>query len=72
MNTVGQLSHGREEAFDLFKRDFISTPAGAKIEAQKAALRVQYAEAKALGQAINSAKQEAGRSGQPYCRHCLC
>ncbi|CAN2391784.1 Belongs to the TRAFAC class myosin-kinesin ATPase superfamily. Kinesin family, partial [Pristimantis euphronides] len=53
-NTGEQMSLGRQEAYDIFKRDY---PGKVSIEDNKALLKQRFAEAKSLGQEVNNARQ---------------
>ncbi|XP_071963656.1 kinesin-like protein KIF6 [Antedon mediterranea] len=55
---LGEMSIGRQEAFDIFKRDYRNNSA---IEKQKQVLKIKYNEAKALGQQVNSARQQINK-----------
>lgn len=48
--TVGDMSIGRQQAFEIFKRDYHEN---ATIEKNKTELRQKYAEAKKLGEQVN-------------------
>ena len=50
---VGELSTGRQEAYEIFKRDYEHNET---IENNKAVLKQRYAEAKQLGEQVNKAK----------------
>lgn len=47
------MSLGRQEAFEIFKRDYVGNH---EIEDQKKFLKKSYAEAKMLGELINTAR----------------
>ena len=47
------MSMGKQEAFEIFKRDYSGN---SEIEEQKKFLKNSYAEAKLLGEVINSAR----------------
>lgn len=47
------MSIGRQEAFETFKRDYVGNQ---EIEDQKKFLKKSYAEAKMLGELINTAR----------------
>lgn len=51
---VGDMSVGRQEAFDIFKRDYVHNDT---IEEQKINLKQKYTEAKALGKEVNDSRQ---------------
>ncbi len=51
--SVGDMSVGRQEAFEIFRRDY---PHNATIEENKATLKQRYSEAKRLGEAVNRAR----------------
>ena len=51
--SVGELSTGRQEAYEIFKRDYEHNDT---IENNKAVLKQRYAEAKQLGEQVNKAK----------------
>ena len=50
---MGELSTGRQEAYEIFKRDYEHNET---IENNKAVLKQRYAEAKQLGEQVNKAK----------------
>ncbi|CAG5136734.1 unnamed protein product, partial [Candidula unifasciata] len=52
---LGDMSLGRQEAFDIFMRDYRDRD---KIEANKQFLKKRYTEAKALGEQLNNSKQK--------------
>ncbi|RUS78390.1 hypothetical protein EGW08_013838 [Elysia chlorotica] len=52
---VGNMSLGRQEAFDIFMRDYRDRK---KIDTNKEILKQRYSEAKALGQQLNKSKQK--------------
>ncbi|PAA61917.1 hypothetical protein BOX15_Mlig027733g1, partial [Macrostomum lignano] len=54
----GQLSLGRQEAFELFKRDYAGNP---EIERHKQGLRDNYGLAKQLGASVNESRQAIER-----------
>uniref|UniRef100_A0A1I8GSL4 Kinesin-like protein n=1 Tax=Macrostomum lignano TaxID=282301 RepID=A0A1I8GSL4_9PLAT len=54
----GQLSLGRQEAFELFKRDYAGNP---EIERHKQRLRDNYGLAKQLGASVNESRQAIER-----------
>lgn len=49
------MSLGRQEAFDIFMRDYNE---GQVIRENKAVLKQRYGQAKALGEKLNMAKQK--------------
>lgn len=49
------MSLGRQEAYDIFKRDYTGN---AEIEDQKRVLKKSYAEAKMLGEVINTTRNK--------------
>ena len=49
---------GRQEAFEIFRRDYSQNSA---IEQKKAALKERYVEAKHLGECVNSARQKISK-----------
>ena len=57
-SSVGDLSMGRQEAFEIFRRDYSQNSA---IEQKKAALKERYVEAKHLGECVNSARQKISK-----------
>lgn len=58
VNGVGDMSLGRQEAFDIFMRDYSDRD---KIEANKQFLKKRYTEAKALGEQLNNSKQKMSK-----------
>lgn len=50
---VGDMSQGRQQAFEIFKRDYHEN---GLIEQNKSELRQKYAEAKRLGEKVNIAR----------------
>ncbi|GFR60857.1 kinesin-like protein, partial [Elysia marginata] len=52
---LGNMSLGRQEAFDIFMRDYRDRK---KIDSNKETLKQRYSEAKALGQRLNKSKQK--------------
>jgi len=48
--SVGDMSVGRQQAFEIFKRDYHENQ---QIEGNKNQLRQKYAEAKKLGELVN-------------------
>jgi kinesin family member 6/9 len=52
------MSIGRQEAFEIFTRDCEDT---SKIEEQKKILKKHYNEAKALGEAVNQARNKTSK-----------
>lgn len=53
VGTVGEMSVGRQEAFEIFRRDYEHNQT---IEDNKAVLRQRYAEAKTLGEQVNNCR----------------
>lgn len=66
---MGKLSTGRQEAYEIFKRDYAQNAA---IESNKAELRRRYAEAKALGEQVNAAKSKICEWCCVCVRVCVC
>ena len=58
ISTVGQMSMGRQEAFDIFLRDYAHQQA---INENKQVLKQRYKQAKALGEKLNTAKQKISK-----------
>lgn len=56
---VGELSRGKQEAFEIFRRDYREN---SKIEEHKCVLRDRYQEAKKLGEVVNSARVKISES----------
>ena len=56
---VGDMSVGRQEAFEIFRRDYYNNPT---IEGNKHDLKQRYAEAKSLGEAVNKSRQKISKS----------
>ncbi|XP_055878484.1 kinesin-like protein KIF6 isoform X1 [Biomphalaria glabrata] len=52
---LGDMSLGRQEAFDIFMRDYRDRE---KIESNKQILKQRYGEAKAMGEQLNKSKQK--------------
>ncbi|KAH9489527.1 Kinesin- protein 6 [Bulinus truncatus] len=52
---LGNMSLGRQEAFDIFMRDYRDRE---KIESNKQILKQRYGEAKAMGEKLNKSKQK--------------
>ncbi|XP_059163780.1 kinesin-like protein KIF6 [Physella acuta] len=52
---LGNMSLGRQEAFDIFMRDYSERD---KIDSNKQLLKQRYVEAKALGEKLNRSKQK--------------
>ncbi|GFN76465.1 kinesin-like protein [Plakobranchus ocellatus] len=52
---LGNMSLGRQEAFDIFMRDYRDRK---KIDSNKEILKKRYSEAKTLGQQLNKSKQK--------------
>ncbi|KAJ8045198.1 Kinesin-like protein KIF6 [Holothuria leucospilota] len=55
---LGDMSVGRQEAFDIFKRDYVHNDT---IEEQKMNLKRKYTEAKALGKEVNESRQRINK-----------
>jgi hypothetical protein len=55
---VQNMSVGRQEAFEIFKRDYQGNH---EIEDQKKFLKKTYAEAKMLGEIINTARNKLSK-----------
>lgn len=53
VGAVGEMSVGRQEAFEIFRRDYEHNQT---IEDNKAVLRQRYAEAKTLGEQVNNCR----------------
>jgi len=51
--SVGEMSQGRQQAFEIFKQDYHDNH---RIETNKAQLREKYARAKSLGAVVNEAR----------------
>lgn len=58
-HSVGDMSVGRQEAFEIFRRDYYNNPT---IEGNKHDLKQRYAEAKSLGEAVNKSRQKISKS----------
>ncbi|XP_066451406.1 kinesin-like protein KIF6 isoform X2 [Eleutherodactylus coqui] len=58
MTAGEQMSLGRQEAYEMFKRDY---PSRVSFEDNKALLKQRFAEAKSLGQEVNDARQRINR-----------
>lgn len=56
--TVGDMSVGRQEAFEIFRRDYYNNPT---IEENKYNLKQRYAEAKSLGEKVNKTRQKISK-----------
>ncbi len=52
---MGELSLGRQEAFEIFRRDYEHNDA---IEENKKSLKQRYAEAKRLGEIVNQSRSK--------------
>ncbi|XP_061173877.1 kinesin-like protein KIF6 [Saccostrea echinata] len=52
---LGDMSVGRQEAFEIFRRDYYNNPT---IEENKLNLKQRYTEAKSLGEAVNKSRQK--------------
>ncbi len=69
--SVGQLSAGRQEAFEIFRRDYEHNE---MIDENKAELRQRYTEAKQLGEQLKNTKTKISESllsqhvGEKKCR----
>lgn len=59
--SVGDMSVGRQEAFEIFRRDYYNNPT---IEENKHNLKQRYAEAKSLGEGVNKSRQRISKSLQ--------
>lgn len=55
---VGDMSTGRQEAFEIFKRDYPQNP---MIEENKDALKQKYVEAKKLGEIVNKSRAKISK-----------
>ncbi|KAK2146062.1 hypothetical protein LSH36_635g01011 [Paralvinella palmiformis] len=58
MKIVGEMSMGRQEAFEIFRRDYHHNQT---IEENKALLKHKYAEAKSLGETVNQARTKINK-----------
>lgn len=58
MFSVKDMSLGRQEAFEIFKRDYSDNN---MIEEQKLFLKKSYAEAKTLGENINESRSKISK-----------
>jgi kinesin family protein 6/9 len=56
---VQDMSIGKQEAFEIFKRDYSENAA---IEEQKKLLKKNYAEAKIMGESINVSRNKISKS----------
>lgn len=56
--TVGDMSTGRQEAFEIFKRDYTQN---SNIEDNKDALKAKYVEAKKLGEYVNKSRTKISK-----------
>jgi kinesin family protein 6/9 len=52
---VGEMSMGRQEAFEIFRRDYGHNQA---IDENKAMLKQRYAEAKSYGETVNHSRSK--------------
>lgn len=57
--SVGDMSVGRQEAFEIFRRDYYNNPT---IEENKQNLKQRYAEAKSLGEGVNKSRQKISKN----------
>lgn len=57
------MSVGRQEAFELFRRDYEQNAA---IEENKQVLKQRYAEAKSLGEKVNRLRHSISKSWNYY------
>lgn len=57
--SVGDMSVGRQEAFEIFRRDYYNNPT---IEENKHNLKQRYAEAKSLGEGVNKSRQRISKN----------
>lgn len=57
--SVGDMSVGRQEAFEIFRRDYYNNPT---IEENKLNLKQRYAEAKSLGEGVNKSRQKISKN----------
>lgn len=57
------MSVGRQEAFELFRRDYEQNAA---IEENKQVLKQRYAEAKSLGEKVNRLRHSISKSWNCY------
>ena len=55
---VGEMSLGRQEAFEIFRRDYIHNQT---IDDNKQTLKDRYAEAKRLGEQVNRARKKISK-----------
>lgn len=55
---VGDLSVGRQEAFEIFRRDYAQN---ADIEDTKSTLKQRYAEAKSLGEIVQKSRSRISK-----------
>ena len=53
------MSMGRQEAFEIFRRDYSRNE---ELDEQKAFLKKSYAEAKLLGELINTSRNKLSKS----------
>ena len=59
MSKVGDLSMGRQEAFEIFRRDYEHNQT---INDNKQLLKDRYAEAKSLGEKVNHTRTKISKS----------
>lgn len=57
--SVGDMSVGRQEAFEIFRRDYYNN---LTIEENKHNLKQRYAEAKSLGEGVNKSRQRISKN----------
>lgn len=57
--SVGDMSVGRQEAFEIFRRDYYNN---LTIEENKHNLKQRYAEAKSLGEGVNKSRQRNSKN----------
>lgn len=55
---MGDMSTGRQEAFEIFKRDYTQN---SNIEDNKDALKAKYVEAKKLGEYVNKSRTKISK-----------
>ena len=58
------MSMGRQEAFEIFKRDYAGNE---EIEDQKRFLKKSYVEAKFLGELINTSRAKLSKLSNLFC-----
>jgi hypothetical protein len=63
---VQNMSTGRQEAFEIFKRDYVGNH---EIEEQKRFLKKSYAEAKMLGELINKGRSKLSNKKEGFLDH---